>query len=1621
MSAPPMPAARQARTGDDLEAKVRQKLSQDGLLDELSEEPYTMEDGETGPGFDDLCEYLPTELSCGADELRAALEAVRKSTLQQDTTKPPQQPKPISRGPKTASKSDLGGISKHDSPAASATAPKPGSKPAKPPPKAKAAVTARGETSPAAAAAAAVGAQAAGVEKDSAPATEEKKPAAPKPRGQKSTSSLASMHDESADPATGGPPKPHAAAKPPRQTSGIPASASAPNLSDLARKGAAKSNDNLYENSAPIIEEPSDSALYDNPLDPGSTTGSSTESVPVLKPRPAKLARNLGDGEGSKEAPVKSSRIAPPKPSRPVSMFSAVSPVDPGSLKALERSTSPEQKVVPNKPTRRGTSLEQGPGPAATPRKPVRDRAKTMMPTAGGAAPAPEPGQRAPVATPAATQEEDETEGMYETMKPGSGAVMSPTAVSKSSSDSGYTTPVGTDAEKPAEPDKPAEEQGDKGDAKAGKKSLTLGRFGKGKPKKKSVGDDEVLSPSARPPSMGSGAMTLGRVPTRTSAAEPQLVLPAPAARKEPLPQIPAAKPQQAGDWSAQDINLTAEQLIKIMQLVKQGKCTQEEAIQRMKEENRQKAQAAAQKDALTESANSHTTEDVGEDMDAVYEDPGEALQAAPVTMSPSSVSPTPTQDSTQEDEAHRDHADGDSAKDADKHAKGATLKGKGKFLGGFRKKKDASEDHQEVAEHHDDASKKKKGKFGGLFSKKTVDKDLKEDNLPSPTSPDQSFTKSDSAIDEEEEEGDMYATCGPSPGPSPTPNATIAGSDSVVAAAATAEDEAQAEKPPSPQAQSNSDSGAEEREDKFGGDNEAQITSSSSADCLSPEGLTDSLGSYTLVSLAEVPSQRAIDPFLPKTGPKSKPKGAPKKSVKRGSRTMLSGLRGALGKNRSSSVVKASDIEHQTECGDGPSSSSTTTDSPAPSPTSPTVTTTSPSPEIKVEEPPEFTGSFVAKAVVEMPYNPSPYDTESLRLKVDDVINVIEMAENGTWSGQLNGKIGKFKFIYVRVLDDETENADEKRPMTPPSTLSRTPAVAAPPMPKTLEEMFQQLNLPQYLKVFEENGYDDLSFFKDIDTTGALTEIGVTDTDHQEAILFMVDVLNAENKKRSGSLSKRSHRLSRIGMTVDAVFSATTSVGSDGIAESGASEPGVAPDRPQPRQRAATATAAAAAAPVPVPSKPSRNAPPRAAATHPAVDESSAVKSDAPSSRTLSVSPEPGTAENPAASPKRPKPQGPAVTAFAAQLESNLKANQTGKEKGAALPGVQRRSTFGVRSSNTSDSKQIAKQAVAKRRSLEEGDVSEEAPKPLDVPQEGKSENKKRRAPAPPQTDGKADSADDQGAVKSRERASSKPKPIPEEGATVAELKQVLSPIKVMPMPKDQPDGKAHQETSEKPEKPTQRGVPPPRPASSAVGKLQPQDDAPTSTTPKANRAAPKLPTAGASTNTVKSGENSQAGETGQTGQSEESKKHMDTIKQKLASDDIKLSAAPYSLRSGSGGIPAGLVQRLAMDTRIAITNVAPALEKLRQESLTAAKRKMIPCKPVLTSGDEWMTLARKTCLYEWLHSIGLPMYNTTMAEAGCDLATVKEVTEEEMREMGIANILHAKRILRAASALQL
>uniref|UniRef100_H3DRC5 SH3 domain-containing protein n=1 Tax=Tetraodon nigroviridis TaxID=99883 RepID=H3DRC5_TETNG len=59
--------------------------------------------------------------------------------------------------------------------------------------------------------------------------------------------------------------------------------------------------------------------------------------------------------------------------------------------------------------------------------------------------------------------------------------------------------------------------------------------------------------------------------------------------------------------------------------------------------------------------------------------------------------------------------------------------------------------------------------------------------------------------------------------------------------------------------------------------------------------------------------------------------------------------------------------------------------------------------------------GGFCGRARVHTDYDPS-YDTESLKLKIGDVISIISRPPMGIWTGLLNNKVGNFKFIYVDV-----------------------------------------------------------------------------------------------------------------------------------------------------------------------------------------------------------------------------------------------------------------------------------------------------------------------------------------------------------------------------------------------------------------------------------------------------------------------------------------------------------------------------------------------------------------------------------------------------------------------------
>lgn len=123
------------------------------------------------------------------------------------------------------------------------------------------------------------------------------------------------------------------------------------------------------------------------------------------------------------------------------------------------------------------------------------------------------------------------------------------------------------------------------------------------------------------------------------------------------------------------------------------------------------------------------------------------------------------------------------------------------------------------------------------------------------------------------------------------------------------------------------------------------------------------------------------------------------------------------------------------------------------------------------------YHGPFCGRALVHTDFTPSPYDSDSLKLKVPerrpsrgsvihvqdwrttlhlcflqsgDVIDIISKPPMGTWMGMLNGKVGTFKFIYVDVLNEE--------PAKPKKTRRRRRA--RQPKPTSVEELLDRINL---------------------------------------------------------------------------------------------------------------------------------------------------------------------------------------------------------------------------------------------------------------------------------------------------------------------------------------------------------------------------------------------------------------------------------------------------------------------------------------------------------------------------------------------------------------------------------
>lgn len=117
------------------------------------------------------------------------------------------------------------------------------------------------------------------------------------------------------------------------------------------------------------------------------------------------------------------------------------------------------------------------------------------------------------------------------------------------------------------------------------------------------------------------------------------------------------------------------------------------------------------------------------------------------------------------------------------------------------------------------------------------------------------------------------------------------------------------------------------------------------------------------------------------------------------------------------------------------------------------------------------YSGSFCGRARVHTDFTPSPYDTDSLKIKKGDIIDIICKTPMGMWTGMLNNKVGNFKFIYVDVISEE-EAAPKK---------TKAHRRSGGEKAKTLQEFLERISLQEYTSTLLLNGYETVEDLKDI------------------------------------------------------------------------------------------------------------------------------------------------------------------------------------------------------------------------------------------------------------------------------------------------------------------------------------------------------------------------------------------------------------------------------------------------------------------------------------------------------------------------------------------------------------
>ncbi|XP_047429775.1 SAM and SH3 domain-containing protein 1a isoform X2 [Mugil cephalus] len=657
-------------------------------------------------------------------------------------------------------------------------------------------------------------------------------------------------------------------------------------------------------------------------------------------------------------------------------------------------------------------------------------------------------------------------------------------------------------------------------------------------------------------------------------------------------------------------------------------------------------------------------------------------------------------------------------------------------------------------------------------------------------------------------------------------------------------------------------------------------------------------------------------------------------------------------------------------------------------------------------EEPP-YRGPFCGRARVHTDFTPSPYDSDSLKLKRGDVIDIISKPPMGTWMGLLNNKVGTFKFIYVDVLSEEEEKP--KRPV-------RRRRKGRPPKPTSVEELLERINLKEHMPTFLFNGYEDLDTFKLLEEED-LDELNIKDPQHRAVLLTAVELLqeydSSSDPERSG-LSGSQEKLLSDGRGL---------VG-DSPRDSGCYESNENLENGKSRK---TSRSSRSSAGLQSPDYP----------TLPMTLSTEALQQNGKHQRT-----------------KFPK-------SFFIKPLSLKGFNLLGLRK------AQRRSPIPAsRSCEDLDGPPQPTGPLKRSHSLgdlhweQKSDLSVELKPTKEVPRSGSGSPYKGSA------DGSSPSQNGTPPMVSPKRRVERP-PLPSQLPLRSPCPAAQSPNPPEPLSSSTPSPPDSSASGERvirthPKKPP---IPPPVPAKKsrerlANGLRHPPLSLPSSPSPTAspthsfNRSHPsspvirssspslvapalpaKSPSTPASPCTTSSassmGEDSGGsppaaqppwlsdlgGKMAVTRKASHTKMSPDLLtllEQRLQAEGIDLTEEPYSDKHGRFGIPQPLVQRYSEDLEQPVKDVASTMDQLRVRELRKQHRMAIPSGGLTEMGRKPLSLSNVSTVSDWLVSIGLPMYAASLAAAGVDtLSRVASLTESSAWEAGVRDERHARRLV--------